>query len=221
MEFKDLPISIQEMAADVIRSQLARNPMILVDKVFIRNLSNHVRNSFTGLYSYSFANNGCIDNSAKKIAETTVQNINTKPTEEEIDQFAHDAGLKNKKEKSPYAGNMFVYDNLIRIRGEIPAEYLLRAHQTLLNNLETEVFDGNTNGSFVVSALAKEQDPDNRRNVATWLFSNKAAALEAAVCICDMFKTDRKYNLDVYSYIYAEHYPLWIDWQLSGTLFKN
>ncbi|HGX8792536.1 TPA: hypothetical protein ACJINY_005210, partial [Escherichia coli] len=22
----------------------------------------------------------------------------------------------------------------------------------------------------------------------------------------------RKYNLDVYSYIYAEHYPLWIDW---------
>ncbi len=39
MEFKDLPISIQEMAADVIRSQLARNPMILVDKLFIRNLS--------------------------------------------------------------------------------------------------------------------------------------------------------------------------------------
>ncbi|MEJ1619736.1 hypothetical protein SMA30_26450, partial [Escherichia coli] len=23
---------------------------------------------------------------------------------------------------------------------------------------------------------------------------------------------DRKYNLDVYSYIYAEHYPLWINW---------
>ncbi len=120
MEFKDLPISIQEMAADVIRSQLARNPMILVDKLFIRNLSNHVRNSFTGLYSYSFTNNHCVENKAKLIAETTAQNINTKPTEEEIDQFAHDAGLKNKEEKSPYAGNMFVYDNLIRIRGEIP-----------------------------------------------------------------------------------------------------
>lgn len=123
MEFKDLPISIQEMAADVIRSQLARNPMILVDKLFIRNLSNHVRNSFTGLYSYSFTNNHCVENKAKLIAETTAQNINTKPTEEEIDQFAHDAGLKNKEEKSPYAGNMFVYDNLIRIRGEIPTEY--------------------------------------------------------------------------------------------------
>ncbi|PBU40291.1 hypothetical protein BB552_27320, partial [Escherichia coli] len=164
MEFKDLPISIQEMAADVIRSQLARNPMILVDKLFIRNLSNHVRNSFTGLYSYSFTNNHCVENKAKLIAETTVQNINTKPTEDEIDQPASE----QKKEKSPYAGNMFVYDNLIRIRGEIPTEYLARIHQALLKNLETEVFDGNTNGSFVVSALTKEWDTDNRRNVATW-----------------------------------------------------
>ena len=208
MEFKDLPISIQEMAADVIRSQLARNPMILVDKVFIRNLSNNVRNSFTGLYSYSFPNNGYEENSAKKIAEATAQNINTKPTEDEIDQPASE----QKKEKSPYAGNMFVYDKLIRIRGEIPTEYLAKIHQALLKNLETEVFDGNTNGSFVVSALTKEWDTDNRRNVATWLFSNKAAALEAAACIYGLLRTDRKYNLDVYSYIYAEHYPLWIDW---------
>ena len=208
MEFKDLPISIQEMAADVIRSQLARNPMILVDKLFIRNLSNHVRNSFTGLYSYSFTNNHCVENKAKLIAETTAQNINTKPTEEEIDQFAHDAGLKNKEEKSPYAGNMFVYDNLIRIRGEIPTEYLARIHQALRENLEMDVFDGNTNGFFVVSGPAGALE----RNVATWLFSNKAAALEAAACICDLLRTDRKYNLDVYSYIYAEHYPLWINW---------
>ncbi len=208
MEFKDLPISIQEMAADVIRSQLARNPMILVDKVFIRNLSNHVRNSFTELYSDSFTNNHCVENKAKPIAETITQNINTKQTEEEIDQFTRDAGLKCRKEKSPYAGNMFVYDNLIRIRGEIPTEYLVRIDRALRKNLETEVFDGNTNGSFVVSGLAGELD----RNVATWLFSNKAAALEAAACICDLLRTDRKYNLDVYSYIYAEHYPLWINW---------
>ncbi|MEJ1609645.1 hypothetical protein SMA13_25365, partial [Escherichia coli] len=46
----------------------------------------------------------------------------------------------------------------------------------------------------------------------TWLFSNKAASLEAAACICDLLRTDHKYNLDVYSYIYAEHYPLWINW---------
>ncbi|MEK8929259.1 hypothetical protein P2Q74_25880, partial [Escherichia coli] len=30
--------------------------------------------------------------------------------------------------------------------------------------------------------------------------------------ICDLLRTDRKYNLDVYNYIYAEHYPLWINW---------
>ncbi|KAE9673351.1 hypothetical protein GP721_25045, partial [Enterobacteriaceae bacterium TzEc077] len=167
--------------------------------------------AFTGLYFCASVNKHDSESVTKKIAETTAQNINTKPTEEEIDQFAHDAGLKNKEEKSPYAGNMFVYDNLIRIRGEIPTEYLVRIHQALLKNLETEVFDGNTNGSFVVSALTKEWDKDNRWNVATWLFSNKASALEAAACICDLLRTDRKYNLDVYSYIYAEHYPLWIN----------
>ncbi|ENT7502001.1 hypothetical protein ACRZ7J_005373, partial [Escherichia coli] len=53
---------------------------------------------------------------------------------------------------------------------------------------------------------------EKRWNVATWLFSNRAAALEASACICGLFLTDHKYNLDVYSYIYAEHGPLWIDW---------
>ncbi|HDD9007557.1 TPA: hypothetical protein PBP70_004146 [Escherichia coli] len=221
MEFKDLPPSIQEIAAHTLRQRLNEVMAESATKETVDNMARNVRDAFTGLYFCASVNKHDSESVAKKIAETIVQNISTKPTEEEIDQFAHDAGLKNKKEKSPYAGNMFVYDNLIRIRGEIPTEYLARIHQALLKNLETEVFDGNTNGSFVVSALAKEQDPDNRRNVATWLFSNKAAALEAAACICDMFKTDRKYNLDVYSYIYAEHYPLWIDWQLSGTLFKN
>ncbi len=66
MEFKDFTnFNTGKCTADVIRSQLARNPMILVDKLFIRNLSNHVRNSFTGLYSYSFTNNHCVENKAK------------------------------------------------------------------------------------------------------------------------------------------------------------
>ncbi|HAW3201650.1 TPA: hypothetical protein JLS11_004614 [Escherichia coli] len=212
MEFKDLPIPFQEMAANIVRSQLAALDLSTVEKEAIDNMVRNVRDAFTGLYFCASVNKHDPESVAKKIAEATAQNINTKPTEEEIDQFAHDAGLKNKEEKSPYAGNMFVYDNLIRIRGEIPTEYLAKIHQALLKNLETEVFDGNTNGSFVVSALAKEWDKDNRWNVATWLFSNKASALEAAACICDLLRTDRKYNLDVYSYIYAEHYPLWINW---------
>ncbi|EKS5484796.1 hypothetical protein QB859_001216 [Escherichia coli] len=212
MEFKDLPMQFQETAANIVRSQLATLDLSTVEKEAIDNMVRNVRDAFTGLYFCASVNKHAPENVAKKIAEATAQNINTKPTEEEIDQFAHDAGLKNKEEKSPYAGNMFVYDNLIRIRGEIPTEYLAKIHQALLKNLETEVFDGNTNGSFVVSALAKEWDKDNRWNVATWLFSNKAASLEAAACICDLLRTDHKYNLDVYSYIYAEHYPLWINW---------
>ncbi|EPU1370317.1 hypothetical protein ACVUO4_004086 [Escherichia coli] len=212
MEFKDLPPSIQKIAAHTLRQRLTEAELESATKTVINNMTANVRDAFTGLYSCASVNKHDSESVAKKIAETTAQNINTKPTEEEINQFAHDAGLKNKEEKSPYSGNMFVYDNLIRIRGEIPTEYLARIHQALLKNLETEVFDGNTNGSFVVSALAKEWDKDNRWNVATWLFSNKAAALEAAACICDLLRTDRKYNLDVYSYIYAEHYPLWINW---------
>ncbi len=210
MEFKDLPPSIQEIAAHALRQRLSEVGAESATKETIDNMARNVRDAFTGLYFCASVNKHDSESVANKIAETTVQNINTKPTEEEIDQFAHDAGLKNKKEKSPYAGNMFVYDNLIRIRGEIPIEYLARIHRALRKNLEMDVFDGNTNGSFVVSGLAGEWG----RNVATWLFSNKASALEAATCICDMFKTDRKYNLDVYSYIYAEHYPLWIDWRL-------
>ncbi|HAW0919578.1 TPA: hypothetical protein JLL04_005168 [Escherichia coli] len=208
MEFKDLPLSIQEIAAHTLHQRLNEAMAESATKETIDNMARNVHDAFTGLYFCASVNKHAPESVAKKIAETTVQNINTKPTEDEIDQPASE----QKKEKSPYAGNMFVYDNLIRIRGEIPTEYLAKIHQALLKNLETEVFDGNTNGSFVVSALTKEWDTDNRRNVATWLFSNKAAALEAAACICDLLRTDRKYNLDVYSYIYAEHYPLWIDW---------
>ncbi len=212
MEFKDLPKEIQEIAAHALHQRLNKVELESATKKDIDNMARNVRDAFTGLYFCASVNKHDSESVAKKIAETITQNINTKQTEEEIDQFTRDAGLKCRKEKSPYAGNMFVYDNLIRIRGEIPTEYLARIHQALLKNLETEVFDGNTNGSFVVSTLAKEWDTDNRWNVATWLFSNKAAALEAAACICDLLRTDRKYNLDVYSYIYAEHYPLWINW---------
>lgn len=208
MEFKDLPMQFQEMAAHALCQRLSEVELESATKKDIDNMVRNVRDAFTGLYFCASVNKHDPENVAKKIAEPTAQNINTKPTEEEIDQFAHDAGLKNKREKSPYAGNMFVYDNLIRIRGEIPTEYLARIDRALRKNLEMDVFDGNTNGSFVVSGPAGELD----RNVATWLFSNKAASLEAAACICDLLRTDHKYNLDVYSYIYAEHYPLWINW---------
>ena len=166
MEFKELPKEIQEIAAHALCQRLSEVELESATKKDIDNMARNVRDAFTGLYFCASVNKYDSESAAKKIAETTVQNINTKPTEDEIDQPASE----QKKEKSPYAGNMFVYDKLIRIRGEIPTEYLARIHQALLKNLETEVFDGNTNGSFVVSALTKEWDKDNRWNVATWLF---------------------------------------------------
>ncbi|EMX8732502.1 hypothetical protein AAH255_000149 [Escherichia coli] len=204
MEFKDLPPSIQKIAAHTLRQRLTEVELESATKTVINNMTANVRDAFTGLYSCTSVNNDT--------KNTATQNLNMKPTEEVIDQFALDAGLKRKKEKSPYAGNMFVYDNLIRIRGEIPAEYLARVHQALLKNLETELFDGNTNGFFMVSGLEKDWDAEKRWHVATWLFSNRTAALEASACICGLLLTDHKYNLDVYSYIYAEHGPIWIDW---------
>ncbi|EFL0938139.1 hypothetical protein BMG76_004327, partial [Escherichia coli] len=113
MEFKDLPPSIQEIAAHTLRHRLNELELESVTKKDTDNMARNVRDAFTGLYFCASINKHDSESMANKIAETTAQNINTKPTEEEIDQFAHDAGLKNKKEKSPYAGNMFVYDNLI------------------------------------------------------------------------------------------------------------
>ncbi|KAB0141229.1 hypothetical protein F7F15_29135, partial [Escherichia coli] len=42
--------------------------------------------------------------------------------------------------------------------------YLARVHQALLKNLETELFDGNTNGFFMVSGLEKDWDAEKRWN---------------------------------------------------------
>ncbi|EAQ8163044.1 hypothetical protein FTZ77_22625 [Salmonella enterica] len=200
MEFKDLPLSIQEIAAHTLRQHLSEVKAESATKENIDNMARNVRDAFAGLYSVTVTNNHDTEDTAKQITETAAHDLNTEQTEEKND------------EKSPYAGNMFVYDNLIRIRGEIPMEYLARLHQALLKNLETEVFDGNTNGSFSVSGLAKDWDIEKHWNVATWVFSSRTAALEAAACISTLLRIDRQYNLDVYSYIYAEHNPLWIDW---------
>lgn len=99
MEFKDLPTSIQEIAAHTLRHRLNELALESVTKKDTDNMARNVRDAFTGLYFCASVNKHDSESVANKIAETTAQNINTKPTEEEIDQFAHDAGLKNKKEE--------------------------------------------------------------------------------------------------------------------------
>ena len=50
MEFKDLPMPFQEMAANVVRSQLATLDLSTVEKETIDNISGNVRRAFIGLY---------------------------------------------------------------------------------------------------------------------------------------------------------------------------
>lgn len=50
MEFKDLPMPFQEMAANIVRSQLATLDLSTVEKEAIDTISGNVRRAFIGLY---------------------------------------------------------------------------------------------------------------------------------------------------------------------------
>ena len=50
MEFKDLPMQFQEMAANIVRSQLATLDLSIVEKETIDNISGNVRRAFIWLY---------------------------------------------------------------------------------------------------------------------------------------------------------------------------
>ncbi|MDS1578611.1 hypothetical protein, partial [Escherichia coli] len=50
MVFKDLPTPFQEMAANIVRSQLATLDLSTVEKETIDTISDNVRRAFIGLY---------------------------------------------------------------------------------------------------------------------------------------------------------------------------
>ena len=50
MEFQDLPMPFQEMAANIVRSQLATLDLSTVEKETIDTISGNVRRAFIGLY---------------------------------------------------------------------------------------------------------------------------------------------------------------------------
>ncbi|EOJ9956880.1 hypothetical protein ACJ5G7_005632, partial [Escherichia coli] len=49
-EFKDLPTPLQEMASNIVRSQLATLDLSTAEKETIDNMVRNVRNAFSGLY---------------------------------------------------------------------------------------------------------------------------------------------------------------------------
>ncbi len=48
MEFKDLPTPLQEMASNIVRSQLATLDLSTAEKETIDNMVRNVRNAFLG-----------------------------------------------------------------------------------------------------------------------------------------------------------------------------
>ena len=75
MEFKDLPTSIQEIAAHTLRHRLNKLALESVTKKDTDNMARNVRDAFTGLYFCASVNKHDSDSVANKIAETTAQNI--------------------------------------------------------------------------------------------------------------------------------------------------
>lgn len=68
MEFKDLPPSIQEIAAHTLRQRLTEVEAESATNEVIDKLSRNVRNAFTGLYSVSVTNSQDVEEAAKRIA---------------------------------------------------------------------------------------------------------------------------------------------------------
>ncbi|ELR0533950.1 hypothetical protein R3I79_004103 [Escherichia coli] len=67
MELKDLPMQFQEMAANIVRSQLATLDLSTAEKETIDNMVRNVRDAFTGLYSVSVEDNNIPDEQEESI----------------------------------------------------------------------------------------------------------------------------------------------------------
>lgn len=68
MKFKDLPLSIQEIAAQTLRQRLNELALESVTKKDTDNMARNVRDAFIGLYSVSVTNNQDTEEAAKRIA---------------------------------------------------------------------------------------------------------------------------------------------------------
>ncbi|EEJ7914570.1 hypothetical protein GS235_004430 [Salmonella enterica] len=118
MEFKDLPLSIQEIAAHTLRQRLSEVETESATKEVIDNMARNIRDAFTSLYGYSSMEkallryiseeNGCsvevtnshdIEKTAKQFAEKEVEDLNSKsqkqPNNHEINELLLAAGFIN------------------------------------------------------------------------------------------------------------------------------
>ncbi|EAU5655748.1 hypothetical protein JOU96_001929 [Salmonella enterica] len=78
MELKDLPLSIQVIAANALSESLEEINLASAKKDAIDNMTRNVRDAFIGLYSGAVTDNHDAEDVAKKIAETAAHDTNTK-----------------------------------------------------------------------------------------------------------------------------------------------
>lgn len=84
MEFKDLPPSIQKIAAHTLRQRLTEAELESATKKDIDNMARNVRDAFTGLYSVSVTNNQNTEETAKRIASVMGFHVEEKYSKKEF-----------------------------------------------------------------------------------------------------------------------------------------
>ncbi|WP_218070421.1 hypothetical protein [Escherichia coli] len=88
MEFKDLPPSIQEIAAHTLRQRLDKVEPESATKEVIGNMAHNVRDAFTGLYSASVTNSQDAEEAAKRIASAMGFYVEEKFSKKEFRRIA-------------------------------------------------------------------------------------------------------------------------------------
>lgn len=88
MKFKDLPLSIQEIAAQTLRQRLNELALESVTKKDTDNMARNVRDAFIGLYSVSVTNNQDTEEAAKRIASAMVFYVEEKYSKKEFWKMA-------------------------------------------------------------------------------------------------------------------------------------
>ncbi|WP_229997284.1 hypothetical protein [Escherichia coli] len=109
MEFKDLPHSIQEIAAHTLRQRLNEAGTESVTKEDIDNMARNVRDAFTELYSGAVTDNYDAEVVAKKIASSLGFYVKEKYSKKEFWKTAKK--IAERELLSPVANGSFYEEN--------------------------------------------------------------------------------------------------------------
>lgn len=105
MEFKDLPPSIQEIAAHTLRQRLTEVDAESVTREVIDKLSRNVRDAFTGLYSVAVTDSNDAEDAAKQISSTMGFYVKEKYSKKEFWKIAR--AIAERGEMTSASGDSF------------------------------------------------------------------------------------------------------------------